>query len=79
MSDLRKGWVAYIDELPATDASGQQLAAPINPNRMSSSRRREACNTLPELAMALHARVGNSSPFRQIPPDLLKHILDLAA
>ncbi len=33
----------------------------------------------PELAMALHARVGDSSPFRQLPADLLKHILDLAA
>jgi hypothetical protein len=33
----------------------------------------------PELAMATHWRAGEASPFRQLNPDLFKHILDLAA
>jgi hypothetical protein len=33
----------------------------------------------PELAMATHWRAGENSPFRQLNPDLFKHILDLAA
>ncbi len=33
----------------------------------------------PELAMATHWRAGENSPFRQLNPDLFKHILVLAA
>ena len=33
----------------------------------------------PELAMATPWRAGEASPFRQLNPDLFKHILDLAA
>jgi hypothetical protein len=46
-------------------------------HRFAVRNRREII-LFPELAMALHARVGNSSPLLQLPADLLKHILDLA-
>jgi hypothetical protein len=61
--------------------------APVHPhlNRLTTYLRhrlavRRARETFlfPELAMATHWRAGEASPFRQLNPDLFKHILDLA-
>ncbi len=66
----------------------EQERAPVQPalDRLTTIIRhrltvRHARKTIlfPALAMTLHARVGNSSPFQQLPQDLFKHILDLAA
>jgi len=46
MLDLRRGWIAYIEQYLAdsTDASGHRRP-PVNPCRRSSASRRAACRT----------------------------------